>query len=417
MKRSFLFILVLGMCLPAAWAETEGLSSWWKQPTITGDWKGLRPKLAEKGFTFEGNYYADFLGNPIGGRRKGFQYAGSVYGAANFDPGKLTPLKGARFHISFIWGTGSNLSAEDIGNQFTVSNIFIGDSFWLWRLYWEQSLFDNQINIRVGRITAEDDFAASPLYDNFVSAVIDDSPISFTLNAPGYAIQPAAYWGARVAVKPGEKFYVMAGVFNSDPNVALGHHHGVDFKLNPEDGVFMIFETAYLINEGKNAKGMPGHYKFGAYYDTACFRKFSDSATPVRGAAERGNYGFYFLADQMIYREPGSDPHQGLSPFAVFTMAPSRKINTMPWFMFGGLCYQGLIPKRDQDIASVGFARGWFSDKLAGQNYEMMVEANYQIYLTPALYIQPDFQYIFNPGGTGNIKDAMVLGAELGVNF
>jgi porin len=31
--------------------------------------------------------------------------------------------------------------------------------------------------------------------------------------------------------------------------------------------------------------------------------------------------------------------------------------------------------------------------------------------------VQPDLQYIIRPGGTGNIPDAFVLGAQIGVSF
>jgi porin len=37
--------------------------------------------------------------------------------------------------------------------------------------------------------------------------------------------------------------------------------------------------------------------------------------------------------------------------------------------------------------------------------------------LKSALYFQPDLQYVFRPGGTGRIPDALVLGAQVAVNF
>jgi porin len=37
--------------------------------------------------------------------------------------------------------------------------------------------------------------------------------------------------------------------------------------------------------------------------------------------------------------------------------------------------------------------------------------------LKSALYFQPDLQYVFRAGGTGRISDALVLGAQVGVNF
>ena len=34
-----------------------------------------------------------------------------------------------------------------------------------------------------------------------------------------------------------------------------------------------------------------------------------------------------------------------------------------------------------------------------------------------ALFVQPDFQYIVRPGGTGRLKNAPVFGVQLGINF
>ena len=34
-----------------------------------------------------------------------------------------------------------------------------------------------------------------------------------------------------------------------------------------------------------------------------------------------------------------------------------------------------------------------------------------------AYFLQPDLQYILRPNGTGQIPDALVCGAQVGVNF
>jgi len=34
-----------------------------------------------------------------------------------------------------------------------------------------------------------------------------------------------------------------------------------------------------------------------------------------------------------------------------------------------------------------------------------------------AMFIQPDFQYIIKPGGTGRLRNASVFGAQIGVHF
>ena len=94
--------------------------------------------------------------------------------------------------------------------------------------------------------------------------------------------------------------------------------------------------------------------------------------------------------------------------------------------MNGGLVYQGLIPGRDRDVATFGLIYGGFSDDLEQhqedaqvgvQRYELVLELNYNIEVTRWLHFMPDIQYVINPGGTGDISDALVLGFQLALNL
>jgi porin len=49
--------------------------------------------------------------------------------------------------------------------------------------------------------------------------------------------------------------------------------------------------------------------------------------------------------------------------------------------------------------------------------YEWVLELGYVAHITPWLYITPDIQWVINPGGTGDIPNALVIGWELGVTF
>jgi porin len=74
----------------------------------------------------------------------------------------------------------------------------------------------------------------------------------------------------------------------------------------------------------------------------------------------------------------------------------------------------------------LGVIYGRFSRAYAGTQiflgngdprYELVIEAGYRIQFTKFASIQPDVQYIVNPGGTGRIPNALVLGAQIGITF
>ena len=47
----------------------------------------------------------------------------------------------------------------------------------------------------------------------------------------------------------------------------------------------------------------------------------------------------------------------------------------------------------------------------------MVLEWGYRINFTKFAYVQPDLQWVINPGGTGRIPNALVLGAQMSVVF
>lgn len=391
---------------PAGW------KFWDEQIYMTDNWPGVRDKrdkLVDSGITATAAYVTDILGNPVGGIDQAIAYAGRLDVITLFELEKLANLKGLEFEVSASWASGRDLSEEDIGNIIPVSQIFAGDSVRLAGLSLEQSLFAGDLNIRAGRLATGDDFLTSPFYYHFVSSAMNGNPQSVPINIPSFTTYPVTTWGIRVRAKPVERFYVMGGAYNSDPSLGRDSAHGVDFSFSGD--VLAIGEIGYIHNQEKGSSGLPGNYKIGAYYDS---EDFTDLSNPLRIHA--GNYGLYVLLDQMVYREGGPESDQGLWPFAAFTFAPSDR-NTLPFYFYTGLVYHGLIPGRDNDATAFGLAYGSFSDDLSGQDFEMVLEWAHEIALAPWLKLVPDVQYIIKPSGTSNIPDALVLGAEIAINF
>ena len=168
----------------------------------------------------------------------------------------------------------------------------------------------------------------------------------------------------------------------------------------------------YLVNHAASDSGLPGQYSFGGYYDS---NRFNSLKNP--NATESGTYSIYGLFQQMVYRdgEPGS--LKGLTVWGATVLAPKSKVNIMPYFLGGGLSYQGLISGRDSDIASVGAIWGTFSRYIPRTTAETVIEANYQIALTGWLSITPDIQYVIRPSGSSAIKNALVLGTQVAIVF
>jgi porin len=406
-------VALAGAMLLAAGARAEtGLESWLAQDSATGDWGGLRSRAEAAGLTVDGYYQTDLLANPIGGERQGFAYAGLAEVGLDFDLGQIAGLEGTSFSIAGYWASGDDLSDTRIGNLIGVAQAFNGRTVGLGRMYLEQELFAGKLDIAIGRLSAGDDFATSDLYASYVSTGINGNPFAIAANVLSFTADPVAQWGARAIVQPIEQIHVAAGIYNADPDVTKDGRHGVDFALDPDDGVLAIAEAGYRWHEAKDGSDLPGSVTFGGYFDSSDFDFLDES-----GRRREGNYGFYLLLDQMAYREGGPGSDQGLTPWAALTFAPDQQINTIPFSAAGGLVYQGLISGRDDDLTALAVYYGKFSDKLADQNAETVIEANHRFQLAPWLYLTPDFQYVIRPNGQGDIDDAAVLGGEIGIEF
>ena len=98
------------------------------------------------------------------------------------------------------------------------------------------------------------------------------------------------------------------------------------------------------------------------------------------------------------------------------------RYNPIASYLGGGLVYTGLTPGRSDDQVGISFASANFGDRYRqGQaitgatidKREVVVEAVYNAIVTPWLSVQPDLQYVANPGGDAELADALVIGLRV----
>lgn len=400
------------------------------QQYMMGDWKCLREELANEGVIFSSTYTNNVLGDVSGGMKQGGRYDHSVGWDVNFNLERFVGLMGTQFHIAGLWRAGQNLSKAVVGNDLVCSTIFGNEQFRFYSLYLEKDLLDKRLNIRLGRIATGDDFASSPLYGIFVSNAIDGNPISIPINL-FFTSYPTATWGARARYYLNKDFYILSGIYDGDKAVSRNDMYGFDFSMRLKQGLAFAEEFAYAPEKGIGPEGLPGNYKAGIYYNGATCRDLyadingnSFAVTNLDSKKHIGNYNVYIHADQMIYRKKGTTD-EGLTPLMSVTLGPDD-INKFPFFLMSGLVYKGLVPTRGNDTTAFEIAYAKYSSKIkesqqsvgiSPQQYEIMFEFTHKIMITKWMFMQPDLQYIIQPGGTGNIDDALVIGFQFGLTF
>jgi porin len=407
---------------------------------LLGDWYGLRTRLEDDGISPSVTFESNLAGNPVGGLRRGITEADNLGFNVNFDLDKLYGLQGGSFLVTMSQRSGANLSDIDIGNTFTTQQVYGRETWQVIDVAYLQQFLDNRVELRIGRVAAGDVFDVSPYDYLFMQNAIDGNPVAIFLNAPGMTAYPNATWGAELKVHTTERTYLRGGIYNGDiAHTHELHDHGLDWSM---DGpVFLISEAVYERNQLKDDTGLVGNYKLGIWYDG---HSYQDFASTVLGAAAprsgivphftEGNYGFYGLFDQFIFRfgAANEDILRGIGVTGCVQVAPDQSISQMPFFFEAGILARGIFPQRPRDVAGFGIIYGQFSSDLRGaerlaqqlnpavgvQDQETVLEWNYTFrFRNGAFFFEPDMQYIIRPSGTGNIPNALVVGAQTGINF
>ena len=368
-----------------------------------------------KAISFPISYTGEMFGNLSGGYKQGAIYEGLLNVGVQGDLNKLAGWEGASFLVSAMDAHGPSLSDKYVHDLNHVSNIDTYDSLRLYEAWLQQDFDDGKGSIRLGQLLADTEFFVSDQAALFINGAFGALPlVSQSLAIPAF---PQAIPGVRVRWNATDAVAVQAGVFEGNAGEQDGPgRHGLDWNLHRSGGVLALTEIAYTANGEKGATGLRGVYKLGAFFHSST--RYDDFPDKTSGA----DAGGYAILDQQLWREPGSDT-RGLGGFLRIGAAPSDR-NVVPFYFDTGFNYTGLIPGRDKDVAGVAFSATRLSHSLrdedgdlSGGRHECIIEATYKVAVNDWLYVQPDFQYICNPGGDGSLSDAIVAGIRFNLSF
>ncbi len=129
-----------------------GSSQWWEGDAASGDWWGTRNWLdKDHGVEFSFTYVNNLAGNPTGGLSQGFTYTDNIAFGTKLDLEKLIGWRGGTFTIAATDRNGNSLSRDYIGNQFTVQQVYGGQTIILTDLHLTQKFWNEKAEVKAGR--------------------------------------------------------------------------------------------------------------------------------------------------------------------------------------------------------------------------------------------------------------------------
>lgn len=403
MKFTLATSLCTALCLAVPAMADDAIN--YDEETLTGDWGGKRTELSNAGVDIEIAYTADVMGNVSGGIKNGARALDNLDIVFNFDGEKLFGSEGTSASIYLINNNGGHPDADLTGSAQGIDNIEVSDAAGrVYEAWIQQNFFDDALSIRAGLYDLNSEFYVTDSSGLFLHSTYGIGTDFSQSGVNGPSIFPVTSLAARVLVQPSDQFYFQTAVLDAvpgDPN----NVHGTHIDLRDNEGALIAAEAGFTPEGGKVAIG-------GWYY--------TERAPDLVGAGMHHNQGAYIIGEHVLTHEEGSDD-QGLTGFARFGIADDS-VNQFDYAWSTGLVYTGLIPGRDEGQLGFGIAGAHNSDDYItssgpADSNEIALELTYADNITPWLSVQPDVQYIVNPGTDPSLENALAVGARISVNF
>ncbi|MBE5251397.1 carbohydrate porin [Mixta mediterraneensis] len=421
----------------------------WFSPTgkyLTGDWAGERTALSQMGYDFTFDYSAMAASNIAGGYRTDTtaRYSDQYTFGTKLDLEKIAGISNAQFVFSLNTRNGRDITVDRIQDSRAPvvgsgaqSNYGRGETWHIGQLWYKQQLFDNSLDIKLGRMAIGEDFDNNGCYFQNLS-------LCGSLAGHGSGVwynAPVSQYGGRIRINFNKSYYAQFGAFLHNPSY-LTRRGSFKMNLSGRTGNMYIGEFGYLTIMG--ADKLPGSYKVGGWYNSA---EAADLLNDSNGNAylishnpariHNGRYGGYLYFMQQV-STVGNDVNRGLSLF-LHLAVNDKDTATVDYQAQFGAIFKGPFSSRMKDYISFGVSKMHINQRLThragianslkgvydyddpayqpGRSAEYAAELRYSAKVTPWFTFNPNIQLIANPGGVSEIKDAWVIGTQAILSF
>lgn len=234
----------------------------------------------------------------------------------------------------------------------------------------------------------------------------------------GPSIFPNTGLAARVKYMPTETSYVSVAAFDGVPG-SLSQPHGTHIDLGDKDGALLVTEAGITPPAPDGVDGTPNKFGIGAWMYTAKqddLVKLDANGNPK----QQRQAGVYFLSSYQFYTNPKTERDAGAFLRAGVSDGDTAQTS---WDYEVGMLGHGWVPTRTRGEIGLGLSQAHNSDKymtLSGpgtDRNEYSAELYYRDALIPGITLQPDVQYIVNPGTTSAVKNATVVGLRFDISL
>lgn len=349
---------------------------------------------------FGATYVTDVLANVSGGERKGVSWMGRADLTAEID-GSFFGLDGATAFFDLMFTQGPDFSGTYVGDAQVVSNVQADRALRPFEAWMSIPLGAGGVSIKGGLIDLNTEFDVQEVGALFLNSSHGVGPEFSQTGVAGPSIFPATSiafllkaerenWQARLGA-----FDAVAGRRSDPRRVAL--------RFPGQEGALIIGELDVAV--GPELKVQAGAWTYSSRFDAV------GELRPDGSPRQRSSHGGYLMLERAQQRPEDAD---GLDAWARVGVA-SGAVNPIGLYLGGGVTYGNskrkvglaLAHARLGDPAIAASAGGNAADRA-----ETAIEATAEFRISDRIAVQPDLQYVINPGWERSRPDALVVGVR-----
>lgn len=318
------------------------------------------------------NYTADLVVNTHGGIKTGAVYQG--YAEAGVE---INPWKNGQFNFTIASTHGGEPTGTLVGDWQEMDNIEASNHIFALNAWYRHTI--GKVTLQAGLQDANDSYstceASDPMQNTAFGGVVT------FMSGGNVPTMPTNGLGLNVEWQVSESFMWQTAVFDGGViDLDDGNKFNLKHKLSSSKGYLLVSEAqlapATLV------------IKAGTYYHTGL-----------------ENYGFYGSCEKSFKLQG----QRAVNAFFTGGYAP-HATDAATASITGGVSLTSLFSKGGDDALTAGVA----SAHIDGHKWETAIELNYRYQIGGHFYVSPDMQWILNPMGDPDAKNALVATLRLG---
>lgn len=357
----------------------------------------------------EAAYTGDLWRNVGGGLRRDGTYLDNLDVIATLDADRAFGLTGTTLLVSGLYNNRPTLSDRIVGDVQTVSNI---DTDGAPRLYeaWVERAFDSGA-IKAGLIDLNSELDVNETGALFVNSSHGIGPDLSQVGENGPAIFPIAGLGVLARSDLSERTQLRLAAFEGTVGDAQ-HPRRTAVALESDEGALLIAEITMRPTQA--SRSIVGIWRHSG--------RSTDLADP-QAQRKEPSLGVYALAEGTLV-DAGE---HALAGFVRIGFA-DPDVHRIARYLGAGVTWSGPLLAGGDREEQLGLAigsitnGGLFRSSQAAlgarfERHETAIELTYRVQCLPWLALQPDVQYIINPGTDPSLDNALLIGLRFELSW